>query len=267
MPKATQVPAAGRAAPAGTLNYGTKETGIFQGHPKQASSPRIQFLSASIGEGLVRVADDLSGAPQLAEAWEISDDFLTWTWHIQPGVEFHKGYGAVTAEDAVYSLKMFYEGALLARAGFIGSYMGFDEDPEIGASTTILDDLTFEVFTGEPWVPARVYEFLRTGGGVSNWTVSKKQSEELGIEKASVDIASTGPWEVTDHSSGEFWKFNAVQDHWRQTPYFDELVFWTIPEESARVAGFQTGNLDTFAMDFDSIPTAEKVEGAVMKGV
>ena len=91
MPKATQVPAAGRAAPAGTLNYGTRETGIFQGHPKEASSPRIQFLSTSIGEGLVRVADDLSGAPQLAEAWEISDDFLTWTWHIQPGVEFHKG--------------------------------------------------------------------------------------------------------------------------------------------------------------------------------
>jgi ABC-type transport system substrate-binding protein len=92
MPQATQEPA-GRAAPAGTLNYGTRETGIFQGHPSEASSPRIQFLSLSIGEGLIRVADDLGGAPQLAEAWEISDDFLTWTWHIQPGVEFHKGYG------------------------------------------------------------------------------------------------------------------------------------------------------------------------------
>jgi peptide/nickel transport system substrate-binding protein len=253
--------------PTGTINYGTKETGIFQGHPLEASSPRIQFLSLSIGEGLIRVAADLSGSPQLAEAWEISDDFLTWTWHITPGVEFHKGYGIVTAEDVVYSLESFYEGALLARAGFIGSYMGFDGDTDLNASTTILDDLTFEVFTGEPWVPARVYEFLRTGGGVSNWTVSKKQSEELGVEDASVDIASTGPWEITDHASGEFWKLKAVQDHWRQTPFFEELVLWTIPEESARMAGFQTGQLDTFAMDFDSILTAEKVEGAVMKGV
>jgi len=266
MPAATAEPA-GRAAPAGTINYGTRETGIFQGHPSEASSPRIQFLSLSIGEGLIRVADDLGGAPQLAEAWEISDDFLTWTWHITPGVEFHKGYGIVTAEDAVYSLEQFYEGALLARAGFIGSYMGFDGDPDLNATTKIIDDYTFEVFTGKPWVPARVYEFLRTGGGVSNWTVSKKQSEELGIEDASVDIASTGPWEVVDHASGEFWKFKAVQDHWRQTPYFDELVLWTIPEESARVAGFQTGNLDTFSMDFDSIITAEAVEGAIMKGV
>jgi len=178
-------------------------------------------------------------------------------------VEFHKGYGIVTTEDVVYSHEQFYEGALLARAGFIGQYFGFDGDPDTGASTTILDDLTFEVFTGEPWVPARVYEFLRTGGGGSTWTVSKKQSEELGIEKASLDIASTGPWEIQEHASGQFWKFSAVQDHWRQTPFFEELVLWTIPEESARVAGFQTGNLDTFAMDFDSIITVEKVEGAL----
>ena len=266
MPQATQAPSS-KVKPTGTINVGTRETGIFQGHPREASSPRIQFLSLSIGEGLIRVAADLSGAPQLAEAWEISDDFLTWTWHITPGVQFHKGYGTVTAQDVVYSLEQFYEGALLARAGFIGSYMGFDGDPDLNAKTTVLDDVTFEVFTGDPWVPARVYEFLRTGGGVSNWTVSENQSIELGIEKASVDIASTGPWEVVDHSSGEFWKFKAVQDHWRQTPFFEELVLWTIPEESARVAGFQTGALDTFAMDFDSIITAEAVEGAIMKGV
>ena len=251
--------------PAGTINIGQRETGIFQGHPSQASSPRIQFLSSSIGEGLVAIREDLLPNPQLAESWEISSDFLTWTWRIQPGVEFHKGYGTVTTEDVVYSYQQWWEGALLARAGFIGNYFGFDG--KTTSETTILDDLTFEVFTEEPWVPARVFEFLRTGGGVSTWTVSKKQSEELGIEDASVDIASTGPWVIEEHASGQFWKFSAVVDHWRQTPYFAELVFWTIPEESARVAGFITGNLDNFSMDFDSIVTIEKVEGAVLKGV
>ena len=254
-------------APSGTINIGQRETGIFQGHPSQASSPRIQFLSSSIGEGLVTIREDLLPNPMVAESWDISDDFLTWTWHIQPGIQFHKGYGELTTEDVVYSYEQWYEGALLARAGFIGQYFGFDGNADLNASTTILDDLTFEVFTGEPWVSARVFEFLRNGGGVSTWIVSKKQSEELGIEDASVDIASTGPWEIEEHASGQFWKFSAVQDHWRQTPYFEELVFWTIPEESARVAGFQTGNLDNFSMDFDSIITIEAVEGAVLKGV
>ena len=265
MPEATQAPA--MVAPAGTINIGQRETGIFQGHPSQASSPRIQFLSSSIGEGLVTIREDLLPNPMIASSWEISSDSLTWTWNIQPGVQFHKGYGELTTEDIVYSYEQWYEGALLARAGFIGQYFGFDGNEKLNATTTIIDDLTFEVFTGEPWVPARVFEFLRNGGGVSTWIVSKKQSEELGIEKASVDIASTGPWEIQDHASGQFWKFSAVQDHWRQTPFFEELVFWTIPEESARVAGFQTGNLENFAMDFDSIITVEKVEGALLKGV
>jgi len=54
----------------------------------------------------------------------------------------------------------------------------------------------------------------------------------------------------------------AVENHWRKTPNFAELVFWEIPEESARLAGFQTGNLDTMTMAFDSIPLVEKVSGA-----
>ena len=86
------------------------------------------------------------------------------------------------------------------------------------------------------------------------------------VDKASVDIASTGPWEVVDHVSGSYWRFKAVEDHWRKTPYFEELNYYSIPEESARVAGFQTGNLDIFIMAFDSIPTIEAVEGATITG-
>jgi peptide/nickel transport system substrate-binding protein len=58
-----------------------------------------------------------------------------------------------------------------------------------------------------------------------------------------------------------------VENHWRQTPYFAELVFWEVPEESARIAGFQTGNLDTFSMAFDTIPLVEKVKGARFIGI
>ena len=68
-----------------------------------SSSPRIQFTSSSVGEGLITTAKDLSASPMLAASWEISDDFLEWTWHFQENVEFHKGYGQMTAEDVLYS--------------------------------------------------------------------------------------------------------------------------------------------------------------------
>jgi len=248
---------------------GQKETGIFEAHPSLSSSPRIQFTSSSVGEGLITTAPDFSASPMLAKSWSVSDDFLTWTWKFQEGVQFHKGYGEMTAEDVLYSYIQWNAGALHARSGLMGEYFG-GEDGDFGgregASVEIVDDHTMVVNTGLPWVPAQVFEFMRNGGGSSSWVVSQKQSEEIGIEAASKDIAATGPWQIEDHASGEFWKMSAVEDHWRQTPYFAELIYWSIPEESARVAGFQTGQLDSFDMAFDSLPTVEAVEGAKVLG-
>ena len=268
VPQATEAPPA-KVAPAGTINMGQKETGIFEAHPSKSSSPRIQFTSSSVAEGLVTTNPDLSPGPMLAKSWEVSDDFLTWTWKFQEDVQFHKGYGEMTAEDVLYSYVQWNAGALHARSGIMGEYFG-GEDGTFGgrenASVEIVDDHTMLVNTGEPWVPAQVFEFMRNGGGSSSWVVSKKQSEDIGIEEASKDIAATGPWQIEEHASGEYWKMSAVEDHWRQTPSFAELIYWTIPEESARVAGFQTGQLDSFDMAFDSLATVEAVEGAMVKG-
>ena len=267
VPQATE--AAPEGVPSGTINMGQKETGIFEAHPSLSSSPRIQFTSSSVAEGLITTQADLSAGPMLAASWSVSDDFLTWTWKFQEGVQFHKGYGEMTAEDVLYSYVQWNAGALHARSGIMGEYFG-GEDGDFGgregASVEIIDDHTMEVNTGLPWVPAQVFEFMRNGGGSSSWVVSKKQSEEIGVEAASKDIAATGPWQIEDHASGEFWKMSAVEDHWRQTPYFAELVYWSIPEESARVAGFQTGQLDVFDMAFDSLATVEAVDGAEISG-
>ncbi|MBM11493.1 MAG: hypothetical protein CL759_05390 [Chloroflexi bacterium] len=270
MPEATVAPTeAMTAEPAGTIHMGQKETGIFEAHPSMSSSPRIQFTSSSVGEGLITTATDFSASPMLAKSWEVSEDFLTWTWKFQEGVQFHKGYGEMTANDVLYSYEQWNAGALHARSGIMGEYFGgIDGDfgGREGASLEIVDDHTMVIDTGLPWVPAQVFEFMRNGGGSSSWVVSQAQSEKIGVEAASKDIAATGPWQIEEHASGEFWRFSKVEDHWRQTPYFDELVYWTIPEESARVAGFQTGQLDSFDMAFDSLATVEAVEGATVNG-
>ncbi|MDA0265256.1 MAG: ABC transporter substrate-binding protein [Chloroflexi bacterium] len=225
------------------------------------SSPRIQFTNSSVGEGLITTAPDFSANPMLAKSWSISDDFLTWTWKFQEGVQFHKGYGEMTAEDVLYSYQQWNAGAKHARAGIIGEFFNHTD-----GGSEIIDDYTLVVNTGVPWVPAQAFEFMRNSGGSSTWIVSKKQSEEVGIEAASKNIAATGPWEIESSESGVSWKMTAVEDHWRQTPYFAGLIYWTIPEESARVAGFRTGTLDSFDMAFDSLPTVEQVEGALVKG-
>jgi peptide/nickel transport system substrate-binding protein len=74
-------------------------------------------------------------------------------------------------------------------------------------------------------------------------------------------VVGTGPWELVDHRSGDFWKFKAVKDHYRKTPFFAEMTFFEMPEESTRIANFQVGRIDTFQAAPDTIPTLAEVPG------
>jgi peptide/nickel transport system substrate-binding protein len=192
----------------------------------------------------------------LAEEWSMSEDFLTWTFKLRKGVQFHKGYGEMTAEDVVWSHEQTANSALHARAANIEK-IWFNEQ----GSVETPDDYTIVLNTGEPISDISVYEVERTPSAIDTWIASKKQTEEIGEEATNTDIAATGPFEIESSSTG-VWRLKAVRDHWRKTPFFDELVLFEVPEESARVAGFQTGNLDTFVMALDSIPQIETVQGA-----
>ena len=41
----------------------------------------------------------------LAEGWTTSDDGTVWTFKLRKGVQFHKGFGEMTAEDVKFSLE------------------------------------------------------------------------------------------------------------------------------------------------------------------
>ena len=63
-----------------------------------------EALYANLYEGLVRFAPDGSVLPLLAESWRISDDGLTYIFHLRAGVRFHNGV-AFDAATAKFSLE------------------------------------------------------------------------------------------------------------------------------------------------------------------
>ena len=244
------------AEPTGILSTGLKETGPFFLHPSTLGNPQI-FVhgTAPIGEGLLQEDINRNVLGLLAESWEISDDFLTWTFKLNKGVQFHKGYGEMTAEDVVWSMQQWG----LSKHPRAGQLEKFWADRE---GSEIIDDYTLKVHSGEPVVNVIAQRWFMTPGGASTFIASKKQTDEIGVDAASTQIAATGPWEIVDHRTGEFWRMQAVRNHWRHTPEFDQFVMWEIPEEASRLAGFQTGALDTFLMSYDNIPLVLEVEGA-----
>ena len=246
------------ATPSGTMNVGQKELGPYFGSPLLSGNPQIFINNAApITESLGMYAFDSNAVkPMLAESWDISPDGQIWTYHIRKGVEFHKGYGEMTVEDVIFSYDQLANSEKHPRASNAKKIF-FAEN----GSQSTPDDHTWVVDSGDPFSDVPIFELLGTPRATQVWIVSKKQFDEKGEEEHNRNTAATGPWEIDDWKTGEYWKLKAVENHWRQTPYFAELMQWEIPEESARVAGFKTGNLDTFVMALDSISEVETVAG------
>ena len=81
--------------------------------PTQTSNATDLMTVAWNFEGLVFPANDgtaIEGA--LAESWDVSEDGLTYTFHLRDGLKFYNG-DAVTAEDILYSLNRAIDPAVI----------------------------------------------------------------------------------------------------------------------------------------------------------
>src|SRR5690606_28131689 len=66
----------------------------------------VRELSNHVFETLVNIGQDYGLAPQLATHWDVSEDGLTYTFHLRRGVKFHNGK-EMTAEDVKASIERF----------------------------------------------------------------------------------------------------------------------------------------------------------------
>src|SRR5690606_30004003 len=70
--------------------------------PLQASLTAIWKVIEHVNDSVIRVDPGLAPIPGLAESWEISEDGLTYTFHLRSGVSFHDG-SPFTSDDVLFS--------------------------------------------------------------------------------------------------------------------------------------------------------------------
>ncbi len=80
--------------------------------------------------------------PHVATSWEVSDDTLTWTFHLRDDVTFHDGT-PLTAEDVKYSMDRL----TTIGEGYAFLFLGRVE------STTVIDDDTVQFQLSQPFGP------------------------------------------------------------------------------------------------------------------
>jgi len=185
--------------------------------------------------------------PGLATEWKPSNELRTWTFKLRSGVQFHEGFGEMTAEDVKFTveqnLKPDSQGG---SAPFFRAHLDRIETPD--KYTVVMH------FKNRVWeVPSNFTQFV----GYQNVT-SKKYLESVGEDKAALHPIGTGPFRHVEGKQGDYHRFEAIANHWRKTPAFRELVIRRIPDPATRLAGLRSGEIDIGNVFGDYLDQARK---------
>jgi len=178
---------------------------------------------------------DGSIRPHLAEKWDISDDFLIYTFHLRKGVKFHNG-DELTAEDVVFSTERLFN----IGEGFAYILQTKDAQGNIISgieSVRAVDDYTVEFKLARPFgpfVPALVRLYILNKSQVmENIDKSEAMYGEMGDYGKKwllTNDAGSGPYRVKEMKMEESLlgeKFDEYWDGWEEgaPDFFKEFAF------------------------------------------
>ncbi|GAA1478491.1 ABC transporter substrate-binding protein [Nocardioides aestuarii] len=178
----------------------------------------------NVYDTLVEPDENLEMQPALAESWDLSEDQLTWTFQLRDGVTFHDG-AEMTADDVVYSFERIIDDELSTAYRFSSVKKVSAPDPQTVVIT----------------VSAPTPNLLSSIGGFKGVAIVEKKNVESGdITTAPV---GTGPYELTDFTSGDHIDLEANPDYWGGEPAIPSIRYRFISEGSTAVAALKAGEI------------------------
>src|SRR5213594_1439407 len=166
------------------LNIAAKEPAPL--HPHSSTLGQSQAIVRFMYRGLTRFAikdgkvTTAEVEPDLAESWTMSDDGTVWTFKLRKGVQFHKGFGEMTAEDVKFS----FERQIQRTKGML-----FAQNLDVIKEITVVDPYTVQI-TLKAYDPVFL---LRMVGYQHGYIVSKKAAEQFG-DQFGWNPVGTGPF-------------------------------------------------------------------------
>jgi peptide/nickel transport system substrate-binding protein len=216
-----------------TLNVGIAAQDIGQLDPHFAVSTIDRIPAAWMFNGLVRFPpgsiDPSKLEPDLAERWESSPDGLTWTFHLRHGVQFHGGFGELTADDVIFSLKKAGDAKTSAFASELRPFQSIEA----------IDPYTVRIVLKDH-VPSLLGILTNYAQG---FIVSKKAVEQKG-DAFKRDPIGTGPFAFASVTPNQSLELVANEQYFRGAPKIKKISYRFIPSNASRDLAFQNGELD-----------------------
>ena len=187
----------------------------------KAGTREVMF---NVFEGLMKPTPDGDLTPAIAESYEVSEDRMTYTFHLREGVQFHNGK-TVTAEDVVYSIQRC---AAATETGIV----------QVEAFSVIQDlktpdDKTVAITISEP----------------SNEFISYMTTAILPADYDKQDTApvGTGPFKFVSRTAQDSVVLEKFDGYWGTPAQLDKVTLKIIENADSLMMSLQSGAIDLCA--------------------
>lgn len=171
-----------------------------------------------IYNALIRYDENMRFVPDLALAWKVGDDQVTWTFELRKGVRFHDG-----APFDAHAVKANFERVL---------------DPEQGHNrrdlfapidrVDVVSDFTVNVVTRYPF---GAFEPMMAHVSAA-------------IRSPMKDNSGTGPYKLQSWRKDLELVLERNEDYWGEKGNLETIVYRPIPEAASRIIALESGDVD-----------------------
>ena len=217
-------------------------------------------------DNLLRTDKDGKVVPSLAQKYEVSDDGLTWTFHLRDGLKWSDG-SDFTANDFVYSWQRMVDPDVAAPYAetVLGMVEGYDEaigkPDENGNQTTTPDvtklkveapdDKTFVVHMSHP---TPYFDKLATFAALSPVKKDVVEAKPDGWTLDPKTYISTGPFKLAEWKSGSYLMLEKNENYWNKDAVkLDGIKCLLMEDQNAAFSAYEAGD----ALMIKDIPTQE----------
>ncbi len=227
--------------PGGSLRIGMPKEWPNQFNPIIGTATGLLYI---MWPGLIQWDENYNYIPDLAESWEVSEDGLTYTFHLREDGKWSDGE-PITAADIEFSARVFSEQCTFWEYTFDPIQA---PDPNTITGDTLApgaietpDPYTVIMHLNEPYAPG----FLYMGGW---WMLPKHVFEGVDfITEKDIflgPLVGGGPFVLEEYIPGERWTMVANEYYYAGRPPLDSLIFIRLENIPAMEIALMNGDID-----------------------
>ena len=203
-------------------------------------------ITALMYDNLVRFGVGSEILPSLATSWEISDDGMSYRFHLRDDVTFWNG-AVLTAADVRYSFERVLHAEttspqtwLLTPIQGSGAYMQGKADSLSGIG--IVNDFEIVITLTSPFAP-----FLGFMGAPATAIVQKSHPDSARID-LKINPSGTGPWMFETWQADRQIRMSRNENYFAGPAKLKGILLNNMPEVLTSAIEFEAGNLDVMAI-------------------